>query len=203
MDTQELIHYYTELLIEQYRPMPKARATVEALVGEVIADQIYNSVLNAYNIDTAVGAQLDVIGKYVGVSRYVKGLDFDREYFAMPSYEDPDPTSYAGFYAYSDTPIVNYWALYADFVSAYQMTDDEMRRFIKYQIRLNKSDMSLQEIDEIMYEYFGADCEVTDGTDMTVTYAFDPAATDKFIKIVAFVGALPRPAGVKIIITGV
>lgn len=69
MTDQELVEYYQNLLIIQYRNKPLARASVGALIDPAIANQIYMAVQNAYNLETAIGVQLDVIGKYVGASR--------------------------------------------------------------------------------------------------------------------------------------
>ncbi len=67
--TQELIDYYAGLLIIQYLGKPRAYATIQMLAKPIIMDQLPLLVQAAYSIDTAVGAQLDKIGKYVGVSR--------------------------------------------------------------------------------------------------------------------------------------
>lgn len=69
MTTDELVGYYTNLLILQYNTLPKAKATIDGLVRPVIMDQLPLLVQAAYAVDTAVGVQLDVLGKYVGVSR--------------------------------------------------------------------------------------------------------------------------------------
>jgi hypothetical protein len=69
MTTDELVKYYADLLILQYKNKPNAYATVQAVVKPLMMDQLPLQVLDALNIDTAVGAQLDIIGKYVGVSR--------------------------------------------------------------------------------------------------------------------------------------
>lgn len=71
MTTQEIINYYANLLILQYKEKPKAYATIQALVTGVIMDQLPVAVQDAFNLDTAVGVQLDVLGKYAGVSRTV------------------------------------------------------------------------------------------------------------------------------------
>lgn len=68
--TDDIVTYYTDLLIIQYIRKPKARATIDAIVRPVIMDQLPTQVNNAFDIETAVGAQLDVLGKYTGVSRY-------------------------------------------------------------------------------------------------------------------------------------
>lgn len=67
--TASLIAYYSDLLILQYRGKTKAPATIAALVKGVIMDQLPVQVQDAFGIDTAVGVQLDVLGKYAGVSR--------------------------------------------------------------------------------------------------------------------------------------
>lgn len=69
MTTTELILYYCNLLIIQYRQKTKARATIAAWIEPLLMDQLPVQVENAFDINTAEGVQLDVLGKYVGVSR--------------------------------------------------------------------------------------------------------------------------------------
>lgn len=70
----ELVEYYAKLLILQYAGKPKAVATVSALVREAIMNQLPIQVGQAFDLETAVGVQLDVVGKYAGVVR--TGYDF-------------------------------------------------------------------------------------------------------------------------------
>lgn len=74
MTTDEIIAYYTNLLIIQYNAKPKAAATIAAMAVMFIMDQLPTQVMNAYDISSAVGVQLDVLGKYVGVSRNVSAF---------------------------------------------------------------------------------------------------------------------------------
>lgn len=70
MSNQDIINYYANLLILQYIGKPKAYATIQALATMVIMNQLPTQVQNAFNMDgTAQGVQLDVLGKYVGVTR--------------------------------------------------------------------------------------------------------------------------------------
>lgn len=69
MTNQEIIDYYAKLLILQYREKPKAFGTIQTVVENVIMDQLPVAVQDAFDLETAEGVQLDVIGKYVGVSR--------------------------------------------------------------------------------------------------------------------------------------
>ena len=74
MTTDELASYYADLLILQYLQKPKAYAHVKALVTPALLDQVPFEARDAFDIVNAKGQQLDVIGKYVGVSRVGKGL---------------------------------------------------------------------------------------------------------------------------------
>lgn len=70
--SKQLADYYSNLLIMQYRDKQKASETIKASVscetldGEPLIRQ------NDFDIETATGAALDVLGKYVGLSREVK-----------------------------------------------------------------------------------------------------------------------------------
>lgn len=75
MTTEEIAKYYANLLILQYIGKVKAYAMVKAFVTPAIMDQMPVAVQNAYEIGTAVGIQLDVLGKYAGVSRSGYGLE--------------------------------------------------------------------------------------------------------------------------------
>lgn len=61
--------YYSNLLIMQYNGKPKAKATIEACVA-LLPDDLLLEMLHGFDIETAVGKQLDVLGEYVGVNRY-------------------------------------------------------------------------------------------------------------------------------------
>lgn len=68
----EYTDYYADLLILQYKTQPKARATIKALTEKVVDDGLLLDVINGFNLQTAVGKQLDILGKYIGLSRNVR-----------------------------------------------------------------------------------------------------------------------------------
>lgn len=70
--SQEIQEYYADLLILQYKTQPKARATIKALIKELYGSGSLLALVNGYGLDTAVGKQLDVLGKYIGLNRKVK-----------------------------------------------------------------------------------------------------------------------------------
>lgn len=70
--SQEFQNYYADLLILQYKTQPKARATIKALIKELYGSGSPLDLVNGFNLDTAVGKQLDTLGKYIGLGRQVK-----------------------------------------------------------------------------------------------------------------------------------
>lgn len=75
MTKEELLKYYADLLIIQYRNKPKARSHVELLADLITVDLLPLAVRDAFDLDNAKGVQLDMIGKYMGVSRFGKALE--------------------------------------------------------------------------------------------------------------------------------
>jgi len=72
MTTADLLDYYSSLLVIQYANKTKAVATVQAVVAGPVMDMLPNAVQDGFNLlgsNIAVGVQLDVLGKYAGVTR--------------------------------------------------------------------------------------------------------------------------------------
>ena len=68
---QELLDYYKNLLILQYnKENGTARATIDVIVKEVLEALIAQQIQDGFDVNTAIGAQLDMIGKYLGIDRY-------------------------------------------------------------------------------------------------------------------------------------
>lgn len=68
-DTFDYASYLANLLIIQYHNKPKAVATIKAL-GKLFPIDLIFQVRDAFNIDTATGKSLDILGKYLGVHRW-------------------------------------------------------------------------------------------------------------------------------------
>ena len=66
--------YLSSLLIIQFHSKPKAVATIEAL-GKLFPVDLILQVRDAFSVDTAVGKQLDILAKYVGVNRFYTHTD--------------------------------------------------------------------------------------------------------------------------------
>lgn len=69
MSVAEITQHYIDYLILQYRNIDTAKSTIETLVKPTIMDLLPASVRDAFDIDTAVGNQLDFLGKYIDANR--------------------------------------------------------------------------------------------------------------------------------------
>ena len=96
MNTSDLIAYYKSLLILQYSSKPNALATIEAYVTALIQNQIIEAVSEGLDLDTAIGAQLDILASYRGVTRDAYGAA-PGSYWSLPSVNDTLPGSFLGW----------------------------------------------------------------------------------------------------------
>lgn len=191
---EKLIAYYTNLLILQFKLKPKAKATIELLVAEALNDLIIEQVRDGFNVDTAIGKQLDVIAKYVGAKRSFAGVVFNREYFNYATY---GAESYIlhGYNTYTTVnPKVFPYVDYKGISSTFQLTDSQLRSLIKYLILKNNSNGSTESIVNMLYTLMGNDVKVVDGQDMTLTYYFNP--NNSFGQFIYNLGIYPQPMGV-------
>ena len=76
-----MIEYYKNLLIMQYRDKPKALETIGLMTSIILQDNILLKVLSGFDPETAVGKQLDILGKWIGIDRfYSDGALSDADY---------------------------------------------------------------------------------------------------------------------------
>lgn len=195
----DLITYYQNLLIIQYKTLNNASLNIAALATEVIADLIYTTVQDAFNVETAIGAQLDILGTYVGAHRFLANFSSTNTYMAFPLYADPFAPLAVGFALYADvTPPVGYWRLYSTVDVSYVLTDGEMQNLIQYLVAVHASDTTVASIDLILQQFFGNYLLLTDNQDMTITYTHNSTDPFQLFAIVQYMGKFPKPAGVGI-----
>lgn len=200
MTDQELINYYANLLIIQYKQKPKAYATVSLLAEQGIANQISRQVLDGFDPETAIGKQLDVLAEYEHLQRNIAG--FAPAVLNMAFKDYSDATLRGGFADYSDVtaPYV-YFASYFTLPSSYVLSDGQLRDLLRYVVSLRTSDLSNESIDQILYDHFGTYVTFSDNADMTITYTHDATSDPNLLfEIVDYLGLLPKPAGVEVIV---
>lgn len=195
---EELIEYYIELLIIQYKNKPNARGTISAYITALMIYQIAIDVRDGYDIDTAVGVQLDILGKYTGVNRVVTGVDFTRTYWGFLTYaETPPKIGISGFANYSNNPDVQTRSYYEEGGNVLELTDEEYRLFQRLKIRQNYSNASLKDIDDLLMALFNGTANVADDGTMNLVYTFSANQT-RIVTIANSEGLIPRPMGVSL-----
>ena len=151
------IAYYTSKLILQYRGLPKASQTIAILVKQALADMFPLQVERCYDIATATGVQLDVLGKYIGVPRQI-GDPTPIAYFGFVDYVGTNPQNLNGFSDYTnagvnpDDPFFSYTFQNQQNIF---LPDDQYRAVMLLKIILNHSDSTLASIDNYLQAYFG------------------------------------------------
>lgn len=198
-DVTDLVEFYRNLLIIQYNRRPKASATMKLLAETMLANGIYFDVLNGYSVETAVGVQLDVIGKYVGIDRFFNVTD-PRDYFALTDYEEVDPdsdfkygfTTYPDFEDFQFNGTMNYNSV---ITVENMLNDEDYRQLIKLKIVQNNSNHSHKSIDDAMFRFFGTDVRPSSNGGMKMWYFLSENATD-IVRAALEKGVLPRPMGV-------
>ena len=156
MTNADLIIYYKNLLIIQYKTKEKAPEHIAALIDAIMIFELIENVQNAYSIAAAVGVQLDVLGKYLGFTRA----------------------------ASTGTTTVN-------------LNDADFRFFLQFKIIQNNSNSSLSEIDDLMFQFFGATVDLYDNLDMSIEYTL-LGVTLQTALILVNENLLPKPAAVGI-----
>lgn len=203
---ENLKKYFTNLLILQYINKPKAKATIEACVQEAFADTNGNIfpivVQNSYDLDTATGKQLDVIGKYIGYDRVLQ-IPIDQN-FAYSEYDDSiiQTEGYSEYiqdvvsYPYKEYRYTSY--------DYYNVTDETYRKLLKMIAELKTKPLSLGCIDEAIYRQFGTDIYVVDG-DKSINYHIGhnvyPVLDDQDKLNTFFNKYFPRPMGCVLTVT--
>ena len=172
---EELIAYYVNLLIIQYHNKPKARDTVRAFIAELLALYVLVRELEyAFDINKAVGHQLDIVGKYFGVVRKFVGLDFKYQYFSF-QYQGGDDEGLS-FNIIGKEGDGRFRTLLGEDTYEYDLDDDQFRDMV---FNLLKDEVYVEQHPDMSIDYYFKDKNLLQ---IFETY-------DKL---------LPAPAGVKV-----
>ena len=189
----ELKSYYSALLISQYRTKERAIATIETVAGEIWLDNLPSFESTCFDLNSAVGEQLNVLGRIVGVERDVQGLDLENTYFEF--------TNYAGtvtginFASYSDLDTTEdlFSRYFVDAVT--NMDDGQFRNIIKLKIIFNTAIRTMKYVKEALYAEFAGSIDITDNLDLSLDFdVYDPYYS--VIDIAEYLNIMPKSMGV-------
>ncbi len=85
----DYLDYYQGRMAYQYANLPRASAHIRNFVAQAVASNFLESLQGAFDLETAVGPQLDIIGKYIGASRIVT-VPLNTPYFGFWDAEQTD-----------------------------------------------------------------------------------------------------------------
>ena len=85
MTLSDLTGYYRSLLCYQYRSQPKASQQIQLYAKQAVADFLASSLGTCFILSAAVGKQLDILGKYIGVPRNI-GSGTPQSYWGLWTY---------------------------------------------------------------------------------------------------------------------
>ena len=204
---EELLKYYSNLLIVQYNGKPKAKATIEMLtkiIYGVSNTPLFLQIQNAFDWKTAIGNQLDIIGKWVGVNKTYQGLLFwGKTFLSYPKTSDLTPSDKTDSlqHGYSDYSTFNTdlggTLTYNELQFVEQELDPEsFRTVIGLKIIKNSIKLTAKNIDDAIWEYFGGEVYTT-WTSLKVTYHF-PDSLNTIMTVCKYKNVLPAPIGVRI-----
>jgi len=194
----EILDYYKNLLIIQYNNKEKARATVELNVKTLLQDGIICDVQEAYNLETAIGKQMDILGEYIGVNRFYSDRLIIGSFFGLTSYPTLDSDTTVGMTNYTNYATDSGgFATYDDIITKEQLNDDDYRVILKLKIIRNNSNHSHKSIDDGLFGFFGTDLIMSASEKMSMVY-FVTSTSISLATIAFSKDVLPRPMGVKL-----
>jgi len=197
-DLDTTIEYYKDLILYQYINKPKATETIKLLAKQAMVDLLPIAVNDAFDIDTAIGSQLDVLGEYIGFDRIIQS-QVERDYFTFQN-QDSETTLTMGLTDYNNLTLNSTFSFYS-YVNALgissSLSDDEYRILLKLKLHTNSTQNSLYEIATILFEYFSNQIILFDQFDMTISY-FVKDSISRIISIAYQEDLLPKPMGVQI-----
>lgn len=194
----DLIKYYQNLLIVQYYGKSTAQQEIALATKTFTGDDIMSQII--FDVDTSVGAQLDLIGDIVGLSRIAEGFQFGEVYYSYNDYVDPMfDASARGMSDINNSvqaPFKNYERVRK---SIYSMTDGQYRAMIKLKIFANNGIATNKYVCDSLYQLFGNGMRFTDNENMTATLDIEPYLEFEG-RLAEFLGLLPKPLGVQTIV---
>ena len=164
-DIQDVKTYYADLLILQYRNKPKARETIKIGADIYLGDGVIFQLQDILDIDKAVGAQLDIIGKILDCPRVVQGFYNDMIFFQF--YDGSDSV---GFSTVGNPQGGNFRTIQNYNQSEYSLPDDDYRFLLKFKSAVNVMRGSERGIDDALWNVFQGDVLQKNNHNLTITY---------------------------------
>lgn len=204
LELQNIKEWAKNLLIIQYSQAKKNRALIDLMVELLFANNLILQIRDlCLNVEESIGAQLDVVGKWVGIDRYYNTIDlWEQPYTALVNYSNISNNTYeqwqGGFSTYSNFADNNggflmYKAWRDTRTKVNAMGDDYFRSLIKLKIIKNSINHTCKNIDDAIWKWSNGQVYTTWGT-MEVTYHY-PSSLHNLMQLALYKNVLPVPTG--------
>lgn len=186
---------YLKLLIKQYYYKPKAKGEISTYAQEGAETfAFFNGLIPAFDVDKAQGAQLDIIGRLVGIPRLMSSM-LAKKFFGFRGGSDAQTFADKFYDVIESAPFKDKFArIYSDL----QLSDDDYRFFIKAKIAINNASAFIAtdeftSIQSIISYLFGDEAYVVDNQDMSITLYVSPSINVDRLNLVNILRLLPKP----------
>lgn len=211
-ELNKIKEWIKNLIIIQYRQSEKNRALIDLLVELIFSNNLVLKIRDlCLNVEKSEGAQLDVVGKWVGVDRFYNGVElWEHPYVSFINYTDIQNANFpnnldpmqGGFSTYTnftddDGGFLTYKNWQDTRTAVNKLGDDIFRQLIKLKIIKNSINHTKRDIDKAIYEW--SDGKVYTTWDvMKIIYHYD-VSYKNIITVAAFKDILPHPTGCEIV----
>ena len=205
---KDLQEYFANLIILQYRFAPENRQLIAKLTDLIFANNLALQIRDlTVDVEKSIGAQLDVVGKWVGVDRYYGEELWEKPYLSYPFYSTIKASSYSdlqgGFSTYSNFSDNNGgFLMYKEWqdirTKVNQMGDEYFRILIKLKIIKNSINHTCKNIDEAIWEWSEGNVYTTWDV-MELTYHYN-SSYKNIVTLAQKKNVLPRPTGCSLVL---
>lgn len=191
-DLDTAINYYVGRLIYQYQ-QPNAQQTVAIFAKQLLVDGLPWTLQDAFDLNTATGAQLDVLGKYVGLPRDI-GEPTPLPFFGFVRYSGVGSNNNGmQLYAGGENEEVVFYRYGYNQTNATALSDTSYLFMILFKIALNNCDQTLAAVQALLKQLTNGSVKVIDNADMTIVYQVGPGIP---VNAAVLTPYLPKPMGV-------
>jgi hypothetical protein len=191
---------YLSLITSEHNQQPNFMALVGVLAG-AMADCVaaMASIPPAFNLQTAIGAQLDIIGLWVGQPRIVPYILIPG-FFGFSALQTGLPEGLALTFGDLRNPSIGgvWYGLGEAATGNTQLNDAQYRTVLVARIVRNQSNGTLSDIEQGLLDIFGAACSVIDNGGLNIAIIVSVPITPVDQALLTALDILPRPAGVNI-----
>lgn len=194
---QANINDYIRLVTSSHKNQPKFIETIKVSINPLVDSINFLRELNGFfNIETAIGKQLDIIGAWVGMPRIVPDVmhlplfGFISQPQALP-FGDPPNSEIGGYWRESGM----------SGKLGYRLDDDLYRKAIIAKIYRNKCSCLMSDAHNIVSTLTNVQFEIIDHLNMTISLNFLEEIDSVTLEIIRFL--FPKPMGINLIVNEV